>query len=141
MQQNITRDKGPAPIVLVRRKGTELIAYFGAVISDELEKSGQEGHQASEITVRVMERLRREFAGQNLYFPTGLQKRVGEKAAEIYDKWDAGAAIDDLAHEYGHSIQWIYQLIAGERARRRAERDAEIESRRAAEHERWKREN
>ena len=126
---------------LVRKKGSELLAHFSAVLTDQLEKEGQETRKAEEISVRVMEHMREEFGGQNVYFTKEARKEVEVKAAAIYDKWKAGEPIEELAHEYDHSIQWIYRLIADERARRRIENATAIENRRAADHERWKREN
>ena len=126
---------------LVRKKGSELLAHFSAVMTDQLKHEGVEPRKAEEIAVRLMEHMRKEFGGQNVYFTKEACKEIEAKAAAIYDKWQAGTPIEELAHEYDHSIQWIYRLIADERARRRAERDAEATSRRAAEHARWKREN
>ncbi len=126
---------------LVRKKGSELLAHFSAVMTDQLKHEGVEPRKAEEISVRLMEHMRKEFGGQNVYFTKEACKEVEVKAAAIYDKWQAGEPIEELAHEYDHSIQWIYRLIADERARRRAERAAEDATRRATEHERWKREN
>lgn len=126
---------------LVRKRGSELLAHFSAVMTDQLTHEGVEQRKAEEISVRIMEHMRKEFGGQNVYFTKEACKEVEAKAAAIYDKWQAGTPIEELAHEYDHSIQWVYRLIADERARRRAERDAEDANRRAAAHERWKREN
>ena len=89
----------------------------------------------------TMLRMRTEFGGQQLYFPQGAMQRNDEKADAIYDKFMKGSPIEELAAEFGHSIQWIYSLIADARYRKKAQREAEREAALAKEHERWKREN
>ncbi|KAF7598385.1 MAG: hypothetical protein CGU29_12765 [Candidatus Dactylopiibacterium carminicum] len=126
---------------LVRKRGSELLAHFSVVMTDQLRHEGIELRKAEEISVRIMKCMRKEFGGQNVYFAKETSQKIEEKAAAIYDKWQAGTAIEELAHEYDHSIQWVYRLIADERARRCAERDAKEANRRAADYSRWKREN
>lgn len=126
---------------LARRRGPEVLAHLGAVLADRLEKEGVSSAKASEIALNIMGDLRVEFGGQNIYFPQGKNEKVEAKAAELFDKFSAGTSIEELAFEYQHSIQWIYKLIADERAKRKAERDEAREAQRAKEHERWKREN
>lgn len=126
---------------LVRSKGPELLAYLGAVTADQLKKEGVESRKAEEISVRIIGHMTKEFGGQSVYFPMNIQKDTEAKTAAIYDKWYAGAAINELANEYGHSIIWIYKLIANERAYRRAKRDEEQNKHRAIEQMRWQLEN
>lgn len=126
---------------LVRKRGPEVLAHLGVVLADRLEKEGVSSAKASEIALNIMGDLREEFGGQNIYFPQGRSQKVEEKAAEIFDKFSAGVTIEELAFEYQHSIQWIYRLIADERAMRKVSRDEAREAQRAKEYERWKREN
>lgn len=104
-----------------RNKGGELLSYLGASLAAGLEREGLIPHRASEIALDVMASLRFEFAGQLIYFPRGIQERAEEKAEAIYQKYQAGTAIDDLAHEYGHSVQWVYRLIASVRKKRQSQ--------------------
>jgi len=129
------------PTGITRRKGPEMLAFMSEFMVNLLEKEGLDKKRASEIGICTMERLMFEFGGQNLYFPLGIHQKTVEKAAEMYDKHEKGATIEELAHEYGHSIQWVYRLLTDERKHRRAQREAEREAARAKEQERWKREN
>ena len=114
---------------------------MAAVLTDMVKRCGIEERKASEVAVETMLRIRTEFGGQQLYFPMGAMQAHDEKADAIYDKFMKGSSIDELAAEFGHSVQWIYRLIADVRAKKKAEREAEREAARANEHERWKREN
>jgi Mor family transcriptional regulator len=132
---------------MARRTGTasnkacELLAFMADVLTDMVKRCGIEERKASEVAVETMLRMRTEFGGQQLYFPQGVMQRTEEKADEIYDKFMKGSSIDELASEYGHSIHWIYSLIADARYREKAQREAERKAELAKEHERWKREN
>ena len=122
-------------------KACELLAFMAAVLTDMVKRCGIEERKASEVAVETMLRIRTEFGGQQLYFPMGAMQAHDEKADAIYDKFMKGSSIEELAAEFGHSIQWIYRLIADVRAKKKAEREAEREAASANEHERWKREN
>ena len=125
----------------LKSKGPELLAHLGAVLANQLGKEGLPEDRASAISLNVMDVMKVEFGGQNVYFPMGFHVNSEEKAEEIFEKFMAGTSIPDLVREYGHSLQWVYKLISQVRAKRRAEREAEREAAKAKEHERWKREN
>lgn len=125
MQGFVVRDGKRARPGVNRKSGPELLSHLGAVLAEQLKKKGLESPAASEITLDIMEYLRVEFGGQSVYFPQGSNKKMEEKAAEIYDKYSEGTEIYELAHLYEHSIQWIYRLIGNERVRRREERNQE----------------
>jgi Mor family transcriptional regulator len=125
----------------MRSKGPELLAHFGYVLADQLCKEGLPEHRASAVSLNVMDVIKVEFGGQNVYFPMGISGKTEEKSEEVFDKFMAGTTVTDLDHEYGHSMQWIYRLLSIVRARRRAEREAGREAAKAKEYERWKREN
>ena len=124
-----------------RNKAGELLEFMAAVLAEMVKCCGIEERKASEVAVETMLRLRKEFGGQNLYFPMGINLDHDKKTREVYDKYMQGIAISELASEYGHSIQWIYKMISEERAVQKAEREAGREAVRAKSFERWKREN
>ena len=123
-----------------RSKGPELLAHFGAVLADRLNKEGLAERKASEVALNVMDFMKVEFGGQNIYFPMGFYQSQDEKADEIFKKFMEGASVPELASEYGHSIQWIYRLIANVRAQRKAAREEERRAEQAKAKQRWKRE-
>ncbi len=133
MQQTAKRDS--------LTKGPEVLAYMGTILANHLGKEGLPEGKASEVALNVMDIMKDQFGGQNIYFPKGTQVSVEEKAEEIFAKFKAGISIPELAHEYGHSIQWVYKLIADVRAKHKKARNAEFEAQRAKSQERWKREN
>lgn len=78
--------------------------------------------RASEVALTAMGALHFEFGGQIIYFPSGNTKApIEERAEAIYRKFMDGSSIIDLAREYGHSVQWVYHLIAMARKAHRAQ--------------------
>lgn len=124
-----------------RKKGPEVLAYLGVVLSEQLGNAGLPEDSASKIALNFMETMRFEFGGQNIYFPRGVMAQNEAKANAVYEKFMAGESIQSLAHEFGHSIQWIYQMIAQVRARLKAEREAARTVDAKADYQRWKKEN
>lgn len=123
------------------RQGTELAASMAAVLSGCLLKYGFQGRQAEEISLFVLDEVRRVYGGQNVYFAREDRLKGAERNAEIYERWQRNElSVDDIAREYGFSLQWAYRVIRQERERRRAEREAEAAAKREADHERWLRE-
>ena len=103
----------------------EILSYLGASLAHRLEKEGIDSQKASHIALNMMDVMRKEFGGQLLYFPKGIQLDIDQKAFDILDKFYKGATISELAHEYQHSIQYIYKVIAKARAKFKAERAAQ----------------
>lgn len=121
--------------------GTELATSMAAVIGERLRKNGVDGKKSDEIALEVLEEVRRNYSGQSVYFAREDKTKNSERADEIYERFMSNElGVPELAHEYGYSVQWIYQVIRTVRARRRAEREAEAAAKRDADHERWKRE-
>jgi Mor family transcriptional regulator len=70
----------------------------------------------------VMMVMKKNFGGQNIYFPTGAFGINNEKSISTYKQFQAGKTIPELAFETGHSVQWVYRLIANGRALCKAKR-------------------
>ncbi|MBH2032610.1 MAG: hypothetical protein I8H73_07150 [Pseudomonadales bacterium] len=121
--------------------GTELAASMAAVIGARLRKSGVGMQEADEIALGVMEEVRSQYGGQNVYFAREDRTKHTERANEIYGRFMSNElGVPELAQTYGYSVQWIYHVIRTVRARRRAEREAEAAEKRDTDHQRWKRE-
>ena len=110
---------------LARNKGCEVLGHFADVLCEELKRHGLLEHDANETAANVMVIMKKEFGGQNIYFPTGSIASNEEKTLVIYEQFQAGKTIPELVFETGHSTQWVYQLIAKARAIRKAEREAQ----------------
>ncbi|WP_405118699.1 Mor transcription activator family protein [Pseudomonas leptonychotis] len=121
--------------------GTELAASMAAVIGGCLLKHGIQEREAEEISLFVLDEVRREYSGQNIYFAREDKLKGSERNAEIYDRWQCNElSIHEIARDYGFSLQWAYRIIRLERERRRAEREAESAAGRERSQERWLRE-
>ncbi len=122
--------------------GNELTAHLAAVLGHQLMGDGIDTKRAEDISLNVMEEIRNQYAGQNVYFPQNTKAKTSERDLEIYERHARNElTIPQIVHEYGISIQWAYHILRTVRIKLREQRDAEIEAQRAAEHERWKREN
>lgn len=122
--------------------GNELTAHLAAVLGHQLVGDGIDAKRAESISLDVMEEIRNQYAGQNVYFPHNTKAKTSERDLEIYERHARNElTIPQIVHEYGISVQWAYHILRAVRIKLREQRDAEIEAQRNAEHERWKREN
>lgn len=94
-----------------KSKYPELIADVAGVIAAVLRGRGHDDDAANEIASAAAESFRHEFGGQLLYIPKGSAFDIDERDKEIYRKFD-GTNHNDLAVEFGHSVQHIYRIIA-----------------------------
>ncbi|MDD5297551.1 MAG: Mor transcription activator family protein [Rhodocyclaceae bacterium] len=125
-----------------RKKGPEVLAYFAMILSQQLEDKGIEEKSADDIALSIMDRMKREFGGQTLYFPKDIQGATLLRNDALYDKFQRNeGTIEELAHEFDISIQRVYQIINGTMERRRMDREAQREAEKAATHAAWKKEN
>ena len=96
---------------MTQARVAELLSDLAAKVGEEVHASGAVGRaQAKNIGNRVAKRMAREWGGQQLYFPHGVLWDIDERDVEIFDKFD-GSNQDELAAQYGMSIQWIYRII------------------------------
>lgn len=107
-----------------RSKGTELMAHMAEVLAERLRKEGVQERQASEISLSVMGLMRFHFGGQLIYFPMEFRVSSEERAFAMLGRFEDGASINELAHEFEHSVQWVYKQLGSARDKRRAERRA-----------------
>lgn len=124
-----------------RNRGCEVLCHFAAVLAESLKKEGVPEHQSDNVSINVMQVMKAEFGGQNIYFPMKYADGGEDLAQEVYRKFSAGIGISELAFEYKYSVQWIYKLIACARELNKAKRDAESQAEKDKTHARWKREN
>lgn len=122
--------------------GSEIAASMAAVLGMQLRKHGIAESNADEIAVSVLDEVRIQYGGQNVYFPREQKERISDRDDEIYDRFSRNEiSIPNIAQEYGISLQWAYHIIRAVRAKRKAEREAERAAEKLAEHKRWKAEN
>lgn len=122
--------------------GSEVAASMAVVIGTSLRKRGLSESDIDEISLSVLEEVRTQYGGQNVYFPQEKKEIISDRDTEIYERFSRNElSVADLAREYGMSLQWTYHIIRAVRAKRKAEREAERAAEKLAEHNRWKAEN
>lgn len=122
-------------------KGTELAASMAVVIGECLRKSGVAGPEADEIALAVLEEVRSQYGGQNIYFAKEVKSRADARNEEIFKRFQSNElSIPEIAIEYGISMQWAYTLICRARAKVRREREKTQEKSRERSMQRWQRE-
>lgn len=122
--------------------GNELTAHLAAVLGHQLMGQGIDTKRAETIAMDVMEEVRSQYAGQNVYFPRGTKVEIFERDLEIYERHARNElTISQIVQEYGISVQWAYHILRNVPAKLRQQREAERQAQRTVEHERWKREN
>lgn len=122
--------------------GVELISHLAAVLSALLIKRGFDAKNSEEITLHVMDEVRHQYGGQNVYFPRDLRLKVSQRDMEIYERYTRNElSMAEIVQEYGISLQWAYAIVRTVRDKLKEMREAEREAKKTKECERWKREN
>ena len=118
----------PKPLSLVKRGSAmskakkqypELLVELAETLEGLLVEEGIGKEEADEISVEAAERVRTVFAGQLLYIPRGRFFERDERDDAIYRKFD-GQNTQQLATEYGLSVQHVYLILKRIRAEMRA---------------------
>lgn len=122
--------------------GAEVTAHLSAVLVDKLIKRGLEVRDAEEIGLNVMDEVRRQYGGQNIYFPRDAKLKLSERDMQIFERYDRRElSIPDIVQQYGISIQWAYAIVRTVRDKLKKQRDAEQQDQRNKKMQRWSREN
>lgn len=101
----------------------EHIAHIvSATLSDILEIDEEIAQMAAE---KVAQTVSLQFGGELVYVKKDWQAKARAKHAEIYGKF-RGNNVKALAHEYGISTIWCYEIIRRERERYVKERQGDI---------------
>ncbi len=107
-----------------RRIEAELLVDLAAKVAEQVMASMQvDAKRAQDIGDAVSSRVARDWGGQNVYIPMDHAAQRAERNAQIVER-HTGDNVSQLAAEYRLSEQAIYRIIAAERDRRKAERDA-----------------
>ena len=81
---------------------------------------------AHKIANEVVDDLRANFGGCQIYLPKIYKKKTVARDMEIYTKYTQGAFVNELAVEYGVSLQAIYGVIRRVREKVNKEPDTTI---------------
>lgn len=75
------------------------------------------------LSPAITECLRKTFSGVNIYIPMGASKNTFDRNARVLADFYQGTSIFELSKKHRRSIQCIYQIIAAERKKNKAQRD------------------
>lgn len=96
---------------MTQARVAELLADLAAKVGEEVQSAGvADKKQAKNIGNHVAKRMAREWGGQLFYIPHGVLWDIDERDVEIFEKFN-GSNQNELAKEYGFSVQWIYRII------------------------------
>lgn len=109
-----------------RSKGPELLLDLAQQVAHALgELIAVDQERAEHIGKAVAERMAAHWGGQNIYFPMGLTMKLSRRDRQIYDKFN-GHNQNELAREFGVSVQWIYKIIKAVRKEEVARRQGDM---------------
>lgn len=122
-------------------KGSEFAASMAAAVSHRLRDHGIADTLADTIALEVLDDIRTSYSGQLIYFASDKRAKASALHEEAYDQYLANElTAPQMAQKYGFSLAWAYHVIKTVRTRRRDTREADRESVRQRDVERWKRE-
>ena len=96
---------------MTQARVAELLSDLAAKVGEEVQSAGvADKKQAKNIGNHVAKRMAREWGGQLFYIPHGVLWDIDERDVEIFEKFN-GSNQNELAKEYGFSVQWVYRII------------------------------
>lgn len=109
-----------------RRIEAELLVDLAAKVAARIMAASLgDAKIAQDVGDAVAADVARDWGGQNIYIPMALAAQRAERNAQIV-KRHTGDNVSQLAAEYRLSEQAIYRIIATERDRLQAEREARL---------------
>jgi Mor family transcriptional regulator len=97
-------------------KHIELFEEMAATLAASLVKRGVASSAARSVAEEVIEAVHRNFAGQNIYIPSGLGYQVARRNAEIRRRLAAGERREALCREFHISETRVRQIEAEDTA-------------------------
>jgi Mor family transcriptional regulator len=100
--------------------GDDVIEDLAVTTADLLVEDGIKRPRADDIGLRVGERIRAHWGGQNIYITRGLTFKHRERNQKIFAEFN-GTNYEELAMQYGLSSMRIRQIVNRIIEQRRAE--------------------
>lgn len=104
-------------------KATRLLHEVAATIKNVLDSYSFLSVQSELLSSEITEHIKKLFARCNFYIVNRAAKNFHDKNAQILSDFYQGMTHRELSKKYGHSIQWIYHVIATERKKNKEQRD------------------
>lgn len=109
---------------VTRRIEAELLADLSAKVAEQVLAAALcDAKRAQAIGDAVASGIARDWGGQNVYIPMDLAAQRAQRNAQILERY-TGDNVSQLVVEFRLSEQAIYRIIAAERDRVKAEREA-----------------
>lgn len=103
-------------------KAIRLLNEVAATIEDVLDTFPFLSVQARKLSTEITEYLRKLFMGNNFYITNRATRNFHDRNAQILSDFYRGVSHRELSKKYGHSVQWIYKIIADERKKEKEQR-------------------
>lgn len=108
---------------MAKISGDDVLEDVAIQLQTGLVEEGTERRVATEIAIRVTQKMRDLLGGQNVYFPRGLRHLKSARDAAIHAAFD-GTNYQALAIEHGVSEIRIRQIISAQNLLRRSARQS-----------------
>lgn len=89
-------------------------------IMQRLIERGIASEDSERIGWEIADEIRKEWGGDVLYIPKGSWWETYKLHDEMYDRYNRGAEVKDIAREYGRALQATYAILRRVKARRKA---------------------
>lgn len=103
----------------------ELLADLSDQVAVKLTELGTDMEKAADIGFQVAEHIRKNWSGQSLYLPKGVQYDLSRRDVEIFERFN-GHNHEALAREYNLTVMRIYQIVKAVRAALLAKRQGAL---------------
>ena len=113
-------------VTAFRAAAPELLGHLADVTREILVKlTRMDTDIAEQVAVEIANRMARHWGGQLVYIPAGAAIRISQRDEAIWRDFN-GNNHDELAHQYGISLQWVYQIVKKMRQRDMETRQASL---------------
>lgn len=96
-------------------KYPEILRDLQTYVINAMTEHGISAEHAKHAGLRVTEEVRKQFGGQMIYIPKGMDYEISTRDQEIWQKFN-GKNHAALCHEFDISLQWLYKIIKYMRA-------------------------
>lgn len=106
-------------------RAPELLTALADTVASLLLAEGIDPDRASDIGLKVMDRMREDWGGEPIYFPKGCAIDISRRDSEIYEKFN-GTNHVILSKEFDLSVIHIYRVVKAVGAALLKQRQAQL---------------
>lgn len=109
---------------------TAIVKELTELLSINLSLAGFDDEKAELTAGTIVDELRWQFGGMNVYFPKGVCQDATSRHAEMYECYKSGLSVPEIAMKFNFSFTKVYEAIRREREARRAENFRDVPAKR-----------